>query len=105
MQKLKKEHLHKAETPFGASVAIRLAALKMAGEKGKKMEMNMIILNSGKELSADSILRKHGFVDATPEISLFTHKIFEKNNKKYRFIGWDHLDSNRNWQDIKIKEI
>ena len=79
----------------------RLPALTMAGEKGKQM----IILNSGKELSADSILRKHGFVDATPEISLFTHKIFEKNNKKYRFIGWDHLDSNRNWQDIKIKEI
>ena len=80
-------------------------SLMMASQKGKKMEMNMIILNSGKELSANSILRKHGFVDATPEISLFTHKIFEKNNKKYRFIGWDHLDSNRNWQDIKIKEI
>ena len=67
--------------------------------------MATIILKSRYHGDAMDVLKVHGFVDTTPEISLCTHKTFIKNGKKYRFIGWDHLDSHKNWQDIKIKEI
>lgn len=66
--------------------------------------MESIVLNSGKEINAGTVIRNSGFVDITPEISLFTHKRFLKDGKYYRFVGWDHLDK-KNWQDIRMEEI
>ncbi len=67
--------------------------------------MGSVVLNSGKEINAQTVIRNNGFLDLTPEVSLFTHKKFFKDGKYYRFIGWDHLDKNKNWQDIKMEEI
>lgn len=67
--------------------------------------MKCVVLHSGKEINAGTVIHNNGFVDMTPEISLFTHKRFLKDGKWYRFVGWDHLDKNRNWQDIRMEEI
>ena len=67
--------------------------------------MKCVVLHSGKEINAGTVIQNNGFVDMTPEISLFTHKRFFFFFKWYRFVGWDHLDKNRNWQDIRMEEI
>ena len=72
-------------------------------ERGENM--GSVVLNSGKEINADTVIHNNGFVDMTPEVSLFTHKRFLKDGKCYMFVGWDHLDKNRNWQDIRMEEI
>lgn len=66
--------------------------------------MESIVLNSGKEINAGTVIRNSGFVDITPEISLFTHKRFLKDGKYYRFVGWDYLDK-KNWRDIRMEEV
>lgn len=71
----------------------------------KESNVESVVLHSGKEINAETVIRNNGFVDMTPEISLFTHKRFLKDGKYYRFVGWDHLDKNKNWQDIRMEEI
>ena len=67
--------------------------------------MRSIVLKSGKEIDAGTVIADNGFIDVTPEISLFTHKRFVKDEKTYRFVGWDHIDNHRNWQDIRMEEL
>ena len=67
--------------------------------------MESIILKSGKECDAGTVIAANGFIDVTPEISLFTNKRFVKDRKTYKFAGWDHVDKHRNWQDIRMEEF
>ena len=69
-----------------------------------------IILKSHNKIDALEIIKDNGFVDTTPEIGLCTSKIFVKENKKYKFVGWHKLvktteSSCPHWQDIEIKEV
>lgn len=49
--------------------------------------MESIVLISGKEINAGTVIHNNGFVDMTPEVSLFTQKRFLKDGKCYRFVG------------------
>ena len=84
---------------MGLLIYERMVSLEWSGN------MESIVLISGKEVNAGTVIRDNGFVDMTPEVSLFTHKRLLKDGKCYRFVGWDHLDKNKNWQNIRMEEI
>ncbi|MFA7100664.1 MAG: hypothetical protein WC196_02735 [Bacilli bacterium] len=42
------------------------------------------------ECYADDIIKRHGFKLITPDESLSTAKIWEKDGKKYKFTGWEN---------------
>ena len=65
----------------------------------------MIILVSNLR-DAGEIIKNNGFVDLTPEINLFTKKVFEKDGERYRFLGW-HKKVGRIglWKDVEMEKI
>ena len=66
----------------------------------------MIILKSNDKVMASDVVEENGFKDTTPEISTYTHKIFERDGKKYRFVGWHTFNHKRGlWDDIEMEEI
>ena len=42
------------------------------------------------ECEATEILKRHGFSLLTPDISLVTAMIWEKDGKQYKFAGWEN---------------
>ena len=69
-----------------------------------------IILKSQNKIDALEIIKDNGFIDTTPEIGLCTSKIFAKENRKYKFVGWHKLVKKSGctcpeWQDIEIEEV
>lgn len=66
--------------------------------------MKYIILKSGKMIDAMDVIKSNGYTDITPDEMLGTMKIFKKNNKYYKFVGWNEI-KNRVWEDVKIVEI
>lgn len=73
--------------------------------------MGRIILKDNGEIDALEIIKSYGFSDTTPQICLCTKKIFEKEGRKYRFVGWHHPVQNplknpgRTWEDVELEEI
>lgn len=65
----------------------------------------MIVLSSGTNVDAVTVIKENGFIDITPEIGLTTQKVFSRDGKLYRFVGWDHLNENRCWQDVDMVEF
>lgn len=65
----------------------------------------MIVLESGKRHDAVEIIKENGFIDITPDVSLVTHKFFEKNGKLYMFNGWNRLDENKRWKEVNLIEV
>ena len=65
----------------------------------------MIVLKSGGHVDAVNVIKEAGFVDITPDISLVTHKFFEKEGKLFVFNGWHRLDEKKNWQDVVLVQI
>ena len=73
------------------------------------MGKERIVLKSNDMIDALEVILDYGFADITPEISLCTRKVFEKNGKRYRFIGWHHpytgISRGRTWEDVELEEI
>lgn len=65
----------------------------------------MIVLKSKSNVDAVAVIKEAGFVDITPDISLVTHKFFEKKGKLFVFNGWYRLDEKKNWQDVMLVQI
>jgi len=42
------------------------------------------------ECEATEIVKRHGFSLLTPDISLVSSMIWEKDGKKYQFTGWEN---------------
>ena len=42
------------------------------------------------ECMATDILKRHGFVCATPDIGLVSEQIWQKDGKQYKFTGWEN---------------
>lgn len=66
---------------------------------------DVIILDSGNFTDAMACIRKNGFFDVDPDISLMVCKLFEKDGNLYRFDGWDHKDNCGSWQGIRMAPI
>lgn len=62
-----------------------------------------MILKDNGMIDALKIIKNEGFVDTTPDISLCTSKIFEREGKKFKFNGWYRMH-NRSWSDIEMIE-
>ncbi len=65
----------------------------------------MIVLKSGHHLDAATVIKDAGFVDITPDISLATHKFFERDGKLFVFNGWHRLDEKKHWQDVEMVQV
>lgn len=63
-----------------------------------------MILNANGKIDAMSVIKGSGFNDTTPEVSLCTNKVFQKNNVKYRFIGWCQLKG-RDYTAVELCEV
>ena len=75
----------------------------------REMGKERIVLKDEGRFDAREVILSYGFQDTTPEISLCTRKVFEKNGKRYRFIGWHHpytgISRGRTWEDVELEEI
>jgi hypothetical protein len=61
-------------------------------------------LSANERVDAKSIITENGFIDLTPDTSLFTHKVFEKDGVKYRFDGWCEL-KDRKYTAVELVPI
>ena len=66
---------------------------------------NRTVLMSNGNVDALDVIKSSGFKDTTPEISTCTKKIFEKDGKRYRCLGWHHLNQQKHWEDVELQEI
>ena len=63
-------------------------------------------LSANGECDALTIIKKNGFIDITPDVSLCTHKIFMKGDCFYRFDGWcDRNKKNLFDNVLMIREV
>lgn len=66
----------------------------------------MIVLKDKGNIDALEIIKENGFIDTTPDISLCTAKVFEKDGERYKFVGWHHLNpEKRMWEDVEMEVI
>ena len=63
-----------------------------------------MIIKANGSINAGTVAKENGFIDTTPETSLFTKKIFALGNKTYRFNGWCDL-VDRSYKSIEMVEI
>lgn len=61
------------------------------------------------ECYADDIIKRHGFVNITPDESLCTAKIWEKDGGAYKFTGWENTPETalmaKNPKYINIEQV
>lgn len=75
------------------------------------MGKERIVLKDEGMIDAVGVIKSYGFEDTTPEISTCTKKVFLKDGKKYRFVGWHHKNIDfinypgRSWRDVELEEI
>lgn len=83
----------------------------MGDERMKEMGKKTIVLKDEGNIDALEVIKSYGFVDTTPSLNPLTKRIFEKNGKKYRFVGWHHKNTDfvnypgRSWRDVELEEI
>ena len=75
----------------------------------EEKEMERIVLKDEGEIDAREVILRYGFKDTTPFLNPLTKRIFEKDGKKYRFVGWHHpytgFSRGRTWEDVELEEI
>jgi len=69
--------------------------------------MELTINRMPNESSVDEILARKKFVCLAPDVSLVTSRVYEKNGKKYVFVGWEEKDGLMapNPRYIKMREL